>query len=115
MAAEYAPGTRLNGGRYRVLYEINRGGTAIVYAAVDTSVGKQVALKVMQPHGSKASVNLVAVKREASSPWIILHDLNDFLHQYSSEQPHRITTCDLYLPAWDLIHLTHLKSSCFIL
>lgn len=80
MAAEYAPGTRLNGGRYRVLYEINRGGTAIVYAAVDTSVGKQVALKVMQPHGSKASVNLVAVKREASSHWILLHDLNDFMH-----------------------------------
>ena len=39
------------------------GGTAIVYAAIDTVLSRSVALKVMQPHG-KASVNITAVKRE---------------------------------------------------
>ena len=34
-----------------------------MYAAVDTAMSRPVALKVMQPHG-KASVNVVAVKRE---------------------------------------------------
>ena len=43
------------------------GGTAIVYAAIDTVLSRTVALKVMQPHG-KASVNITAVKREAGTP-----------------------------------------------
>lgn len=41
----YAPGSLLNEGRYRVDKEVNRGATAIVYAAWDTQTGNKVALK----------------------------------------------------------------------
>ena len=78
MTTEYAPGTRLSGGRYRVICEINRGGTAIVYAAIDATLGRQVALKVMQPQGTTASVNIVAVKREANFPYVLRIAVNDY-------------------------------------
>jgi serine/threonine protein kinase len=40
-------GQLLNGGRYRIEREINRGGTAVVYEAEDTRSKQAVALKVM--------------------------------------------------------------------
>ena len=39
-------GQLLNGGRYRIERELNRGGTAAVYAAQDTQTAGYVALKV---------------------------------------------------------------------
>lgn len=41
-------GQMLNNGRYRIHRELNRGGTAAVYAAQDTHTQGYVALKVMR-------------------------------------------------------------------
>ena len=41
-------GQLLNNGRYRIQRELNRGGTAAVYAAQDTLTQSYVALKVMR-------------------------------------------------------------------
>ena len=44
-------GTVLGGGRYIVVREINRGGLAVVYEAIDTANdGEGVALKCMSNH-----------------------------------------------------------------
>ena len=40
-------GSLLAEGRYRIRKELNRGGTAVVYAADDLKTGTKVALKVM--------------------------------------------------------------------
>ena len=42
-------------GRFRVLQEIGRGGHGVVYLAVDTGLGRDVALKtVVLPHDDRA-------------------------------------------------------------
>lgn len=60
--ASLAPGTVL-GGRYEVVRELNRGGTAVVYAATDSASGRAVALKVLAA-GSRVPAS--AIKREIS-------------------------------------------------
>ena len=53
----------IGNGRYKVLKEINRGGTAVVYSGIDLTQQKKVALKVMSAKHRKEG-NLKAVKRE---------------------------------------------------
>ncbi len=57
-------GTFLAGGRYRVRRELNRGGTAIVYAADDLQEGVKVALKVMNTRDGVMTMPVKSVKRE---------------------------------------------------
>lgn len=44
--ASLRPGTLLGQGRYSIVREINRGGTAVVYEGIDSRIGQAVALKV---------------------------------------------------------------------
>lgn len=60
--ASLPPGTLL-GGRYELVKEINRGGTAIVYSATDSASGRLVALKVITA-GTRVPAS--AIKREIS-------------------------------------------------
>eukprot|EP00798_Chlamydomonas_sp_ICE-L_P014801 gene14801-20856_t len=64
-------GTLLNGGRYLVLHELNRGGTAVVYAAKDLQTDLRVALKVMN---GPDRVPLKVVKREIDFSSTVHHD-----------------------------------------
>lgn len=43
--ASLPPGTSMGQGRYTIVRELNRGGTAVVYAAIDAHSGLDVALK----------------------------------------------------------------------
>jgi len=52
-------------GRFRVLQEIGRGGHGVVYLAVDTRLGRDVALKtVVLPHDDQASAHAVVTEAE---------------------------------------------------
>jgi serine/threonine protein kinase/WD40 repeat protein len=52
-------------GEYRILREIGRGGMGIVYEAVQESLGRQVALKVLPFHGLMNPMHLERFRREA--------------------------------------------------
>lgn len=47
--ASLTPGSLLGGGKYVIVRELNRGGSAVVMEAVQTTTGRHVALKVRAP------------------------------------------------------------------
>src|SRR5580765_4460136 len=52
-------------GRFRVLQEIGRGGHGVVYLAVDTGLGRDVALKtVVLPHDDQAPAHATVPEAE---------------------------------------------------
>mmetsp|Transcript_13713 Transcript_13713/g.34463 ORF Transcript_13713/g.34463 Transcript_13713/m.34463 type:complete len:384 (-) Transcript_13713:81-1232(-) len=57
-------GTLLADGRYRIRKELNRGGTAVVYAADDLQTGEKVALKAMNTRDGVMTMPIKQVKRE---------------------------------------------------
>jgi serine/threonine protein kinase len=52
-------------GEYRILREIGRGGMGVVYEAVQESLGRHVALKVLPPHAVMDPKHLGRFQREA--------------------------------------------------
>lgn len=66
-----APGTRL--GAYEVVREIGRGGMGVVYLAVDTRLGRQVALKVLPDHVRHDEPWRARLRREARAAAAVSH------------------------------------------
>ena len=57
----------------RILREIGRGGMGIVYEAVQESLGRHVALKVLSPDRAAGPVALARFRREARTAALLHH------------------------------------------
>ena len=60
-------------GPYRVLEEIGRGGMGLVYAAEDTRLGRQVALKALAPDYASDHARRERLRREARAAASLTH------------------------------------------
>ncbi|KAL4520450.1 hypothetical protein Ndes2526A_g05016 [Nannochloris sp. 'desiccata'] len=84
--ASLPSGTLLGKGRYRVIKELNRGGTAVVYEGLDLATLATVALKVMSIKDGKASVPIKGVRPDEQQiviVWELIQgiDLLDLLNE----------------------------------
>ncbi len=70
-AEQLPPHTML--GEFRVVREIGRGGMGVVYEAVQTSLGRRVALKVLPPEAVLAGHTLERFSREAHTAGRLHH------------------------------------------
>ncbi|HUT78833.1 MAG TPA: serine/threonine-protein kinase [Polyangia bacterium] len=72
-------------GRYELIEEIGRGGMAVVYRALDTSLGREVALKLLHPHLASHTEARRRFQREAQAVARLRHDAIIEVYDYSGE------------------------------
>lgn len=100
-------GTLIGNGRYKVLKEINRGGTAVVYEGLDLLSHGKVALKVMSAKHSKSS-NMKAVKREIEYAVSVQNDHIVKLIDFVTDDSHVVIVWEL-ISGSDLLDLLNDK------
>jgi serine/threonine protein kinase len=61
-------------GRYKLVEEIGQGGMAVVYRGLDTTLHREVAVKILHPHLSRKEANRVRFAREARVVATLHHD-----------------------------------------
>ncbi len=83
---ETGEGDRRRVGRYELIEEIGRGGMAVVYRALDTSLGREVALKLLHSHLAANAEARQRFRREAQAVARLRHDAIVEVYDYSGEE-----------------------------
>ncbi|MDA3863891.1 MAG: protein kinase [Deltaproteobacteria bacterium] len=81
-------------GKYEILEEVGRGGMAVVYKAKDTSLGREVALKLLHPYLAQDEQARIRLESEARAVARLKHPLIPEVYDYSgskSEQAYIVT------------------------
>src|SRR3954451_24341214 len=60
--------------RYRLLEEVGQGGMAIVYKGLDTTLNREVAVKVLHPHLAGVAESRARLQREADAVAKLRHE-----------------------------------------
>ena len=61
-------------GRYKLIEEIGQGGMAVVWRGIDTTLKREVAVKILHPHLSRKEANRQRFAREARVVATLHHD-----------------------------------------
>jgi DNA-binding LytR/AlgR family response regulator/predicted Ser/Thr protein kinase len=77
-------GRRLS--HYDVLEELGRGGMGVVYRAFDTSLGREVALKVLSPGASRDPEQERRLRLEARAAAVLAHPAVAVVYEIDEEQ-----------------------------
>jgi serine/threonine-protein kinase len=72
-------------GRYRIIEEIGRGGMAVVYRALDTTLNREVAVKLLHPHLASHGESRARFYREAQAVARLRHEGVLEIYDYSGD------------------------------
>lgn len=71
--------------KYKLLEEVGQGGMAVVYRGIDTTLNREVAIKILHPHLAKEEESKQRFQREAQAVAKLHHDNILEIYDYSGE------------------------------
>jgi serine/threonine protein kinase len=74
---------QLLNGKYRILHEVGQGGMAVVHKGVDTTLDREVAIKVLHPHLASRADSRIRLQREARAVARLNHPNIVEIYDYS--------------------------------
>ena len=82
-------------GRYRIARELGRGGVSVVYAARDTQVGQDVALKLLVPSPATANQTRERMRREVNAVRRLSHPNIVAVYDFAEDGPYGAVIMEL--------------------
>ena len=82
-------------GRYKIARELGRGGVSVVYAAHDTQVGQDVALKLLVPSPATANQTRERMRREVNAVRRLAHPNIVAVYDFAEDGPYGAVIMEL--------------------
>ena len=82
-------------GRYRIARELGRGGVSVVYAARDTQVGQDIALKLLVPSPATANQTRERMRREVNAVRRLAHPNIVAVYDFAEDGPYGAVIMEL--------------------
>ncbi len=95
MTGGYLGEGALFAGRYEIVRELGRGGVSVVYAARDTQVGQDVALKLLVPSPAAANQTRERMRREVNAVRRLAHPNIVAVYDFAEDGPYGAVIMEL--------------------